>query len=371
MQRGGQDLQMRELLDTIRELRLTIEALRKELNAKEKQMATMQEQLNYFQKKLFGTSSEKHSLAIEGQLGLFDEVESEAAKETVPEPDAEEEPAASPRPRRPRTRKEELLRGIPVTEKIVDLPEAEKICPKCGAELQPAGRKFLRDEIHFVPAKVTVTRIYARTYSCPECRREAAKAGSNAQNSLVTAAVSPTLIPHSMATEQVVAHAMYQKYANAVPLYRQETDWAQYGLPLSRGRLARWIQICSEDYFLPVYAYLHRLLLQRKFLMADETRIQVLKEPQRAAETNSFLWVFRSGEDGLPPILLYGYTETRAGANAQAFLNGFQGYRMTDGYQGYNHLPGVVRTCCWAHVRRYFHDAIPQGKQMDYAHPAV
>ena len=71
-----------------------------------------------------------------------------------------------------------------------------------------------------------------------------------------------------------MAHAMYQKYANAVPLYRQETDWAQYGLPLSRGRLARWIQICSEDYFLPVYAYLHRLLLQRKFLMADETRIQ-------------------------------------------------------------------------------------------------
>lgn len=96
--------------------------------------------------------------------------------------------------------------------------------------------------------------------------------------------------------------------------------------------------------------------------MADETRIQVLKEPQRAAERDSFLWVFRSGEDGLPPILLYGYTETRAGYNAQAFLNGFQGYLMTDGYQGYNRLPGVVRTCCWAHVRRYFHDAIPQGK---------
>lgn len=93
--------------------------------------------------------------------------------------------------------------------------------------------------------------------------------------------------------------------------------------------------------------------------MADETRIQVLKEPRRAAERDSFLWVFRSGEDGLPPVLLYGYTETRAGANAQAFLNGFQGYLMTDRYQGYNHLPGVVRTCGWAHVRWYFHDAIP------------
>lgn len=52
-------------------------------------------------------------------------------------------------------------------------------------------------------------------------------------------------------------------------------------------------------------------------------------------------------------------------------MNRFQGYRMTDRYQGYDHLPGVVRTCCWAHVRRYFHDAIPQGRQMDYAHPAV
>ena len=54
-------------------------------------METMQEQLNSFQKKLFGRSSEKHSLAVEGQLGLFDEVESEAAKETAPEPDVEEE----------------------------------------------------------------------------------------------------------------------------------------------------------------------------------------------------------------------------------------------------------------------------------------
>ena len=67
----------------------------------------------------------------------------------------------------------------------------------------------------------------------------------------------------------------------------------------------------------------------------------------------------------------YGYTETRARYNAEAFLEGFSGYLMTDGYQGYNHLPGITRPCCWAHVRRYFHDAVPQGKKLDYAHPAV
>ena len=57
----------------------------------------------------------------------------------------------------------------------------------------------------------------------------------------------------------------------------------------------------------------------RKYLMADETRIQVLKEPERNPETDSFMWLFRSGEDGLPPIVLYHYTETRARHNAVDF----------------------------------------------------
>ena len=72
------------------------------------------------------------------------------------------------------------------------------------------------------------------------------------------------------------------------------------------------------------------------------------------------------GEDGLPPILLYHYTETRAKFHAASFLHGFHGYLETDGYQGYNNLPDIKRCSCWAHVRRYFTDAIPKGKEYDY-----
>ena len=96
--------------------------------------------------------------------------------------------------------------------------------------------------------------------------------------------------------------------------------------------------------------------------MADETRVQVLKEPERNPETNSFMWLFRTGEDGEPPIIIYKYTPTRAKYNAEDFLNGFEGYLETDGYQGYNNLPGIKRCCCWAHIRRAFIDAIPKGK---------
>lgn len=83
------------------------------------------------------------------------------------------------------------------------------------------------------------------------------------------------------------------------------------------------------------------------------------------------MWLFRSGEDGEPPIILYKYAETRAGDNAVEFLDGFKGYLMCDGYSGYNKVPNAKRTACWAHVRRYLTDAIPKGRQLDYAQPAV
>ncbi len=78
--------------------------------------------------------------------------------------------------------------------------------------------------------------------------------------------------------------------------------------------------------------------------MADETPLQVLHEPERRAQTKSYMWLFRSGEDGGPPIILYKYSETRAGDNAVDFLHGFKGYLT---------------------------DAIPKGKALDYTQPSV
>ena len=59
------------------------------------------------------------------------------------------------------------------------------------------------------------------------------------------------------------------------------------------------------------------------------------------------------------------------GSHAKEFLEGYHGYLETDGYQGYNSLPDIKRCSCWAHIRRYFIDAVPKGKQYDYSQPAV
>lgn len=81
----------------------------------------------------------------------------------------------------------------------------------------------------------------------------------------------------------------------------------------------------------------------------------------------------RTGDDGLPPIILFNYTPTRAGENAREFLEGIeQGfYLIADGYQGYNKVKETKRCCCFAHVRRYFLEAVPKGMGKDYTNPAV
>lgn len=115
---------------------------------------------------------------------------------------------------------------------------------------------------------------------------------------------------------------MYEKYADALPLYRQEKGFELLGASISRTTMADWIITCAQDYLQPVYDHFHRQLLKRHFLMAPLTPVQVLKEPDRRLQDKSYIWLMRSGEDRFPPIILYQYTETRAGENAAGFLDG-------------------------------------------------
>ena len=374
---SANSLLQRELLDTIKGLRstienlqTTIEELRKALSESQERERVAKEQIEVMTKRLFGRSSEKHMAQSEGQMDFFNEIEVEADKAPAEEEpfadDPEDTQETEEKKRKRRTLRAEMFKGLRVVEEPpIELPEDQQVCDNCGTRMKPAGKKLVREVLKFQPAQLTLHRIYVQTYECPECKTNGVK------NSIKNGKAPDALIPHSYASESVLAHAMYQKFANAVPLYRQEKDWQQIGAALSRGTLGRWIKICSDEYFMPIYEDFHRLLRGRQFAMADETRLQVLKEPNRDPETQSFLWLFRSGEDGLPPLILYHYTETRAKHNAEEFLKGFRGYLMTDGYQGYNNLPDVIREACWAHIRRYFCDAIPAGKKNDLSEPAV
>ena len=366
---NAKDSKILEYKDLISQLNTTIsvqiemiKSLQQTLEADREEKKILQEKIDYLTKKLFGTSSEKNK-DVNGQINLFDEAEQLANNEpeipaiTVPE-----------HKQKSKSTHQELFKGVPSRDEVISLPENQRNCDQCGAELERIGKEFVRREFRYTPAKGEVVNIYRETYKCPAC----STANSMAENiKFVKSHVPEALIPNSYTSESVVAWVMYQKFANAMPLYRQEKDWKQLGVPFTRATLANWIIYCANTYFKHMYDYFHRQLLLRKYLMADETRIQVLKEPERKPETDSFMWLFRSGEDDLAPIILYHYTETRAKYNAVSFLEGFTGYLETDAYQGYNNLPGIKRCTCWAHIRRYFIDAVPKGKNYDYSNPAV
>ena len=112
---------------------------------------------------------------------------------------------------------------------------------------------------------------------------------------------------------------------------------------LSRATMANWIIECTDKYLRVLYKFYHRLLLSRGFAMADESPIQVLKEEGREATAKSYMWLFRSGEDDTPPIVLYKYASTHSGDVAKEFLKCFNGYLMADGYTGYNKVQDIKR----------------------------
>lgn len=322
MASSAKDIQLRELKDTVSQLKTMIaeqteliKALRLIIDEKTSHEKALQEQVDYLTKKLFGPSSERRSDDIPGQQNLFDEAEVEQDPSLL-----EGETVIREHTRKKKAAHEELFKGLKVEKVVVPLPEEDQICPVCGTQMVLIGEEYVRRELEFIPATCKVIEYYSQSYGCPSCKEGP---GDTEKPVIVKSQVPPALLGKGPASASAAAWTMYQKYANGLPLYRQEKDWKQYGVQISRTTLANWIIYCSKNYFQPMYDYFHRELLKRSFVMADETRVQVLKEEGRRAQTQSFMWLFRSGEDGLAEIILYGYSPTRSGSHAKDMQRSF------------------------------------------------
>lgn len=354
-----------QLNKTILSLQQTIE----NFNTKEatllQEIQTLREQNDYLMKKLFGKSSEKNQWTVEGQMGLFNEAELEQDISLLELEQEEAVTAATTNTRKKRTTDKVRYAGLPVEKKFLDVPEEERFCLDCNTPLVEIGETFVRRELKFRPASFRVIEYYSKNYKCPAC------SPSQKTPVIVQGKDGKAHVLHGMASASTVAWIMYQKYVNAMPLYRIEKDFKQNGVNVTRATLANWVVQNTERFLTPFYGYLHKLLIKRTYIMADETTVQVLHEENKRAESTSYMWLFRTGEDGYEPIILYKYSPTRAGETATNFLEDFSGYIMCDGYSGYNKLKKAKRTTCWSHVRRYLLDAIPKGKKMDYTLPAV
>ena len=319
-------------------------------------IANLNETVEYLKRKLFGSSSEKKTKDYPGQLSLFNEAEHESDP-SIPEPDAEEVIGEYIRQKKGKKSRDGVIGSLPVKKVVCSVPKEEQICPLCLKQMELIGTRFVREEIRIIPAKVERIHYYREIYACKNCRDE--------YDEFVTVeAETPTaLLAHSLASPGTVAYIMYMKYAMYIPLYRQEADLMDYGIVLRRSTMANWIIECSLRYLKPVFERLHEYLLMRDIIHADEVPCQVLKEPGRPAQSKSYMWIYLTGDDGEPGIVLYDYHPGRSGQYAKEFLKGFTGYIHCDGYSGYNTPEDITRVGCYAHLRRKFFDAIPVKKE--------
>ena len=186
------------------------------------------ELLSKFQKTLYGQSSEKRRYVLDdesNQISFFNEAEKESDAKAE-EPSVET--IVSAYKRKPKRTREELAKDLPVIEVVCDLDEDKRFCGICESNLRYLGKEHVRDELEIIPAKVHLLRYIKFNYVCTECEKETGDA------SIVKSPVPSPVMKRSLASPSTVAHVMYQKYANAMPLYRQEKDWANQGVKLSR-----------------------------------------------------------------------------------------------------------------------------------------
>jgi len=115
-----------------------------------------------------------------------------------------------------------------------------------------------------------------------------------------------------------------------------------------------------DDVFQPLMNLLREEQNNATYLQADETRIQVLKEEGKTAQSDKWMWVTRGGPPGRPSVL-FDYDPSRAGSVPVRLLDGFSGVLQADGYSGYGEVckkHGLTRIGCWDHARRKFIEAI-------------
>jgi transposase len=322
----------------------------KSLQAKDKHIKILEEYIHSLQHKQFGSSSEKQA-QLQDEI-LFTDAEKNSTEETPPQQDALVDETLIVAEHIRKKKRASIPKDLPRIEIIHDLAEHERFCPHDGSALKAMGFES-HEQLDIIPAKVQVLEHKRVKYACPCCNTY-----------LITASKPAQPIEKSIASPGLLAHVATQKYVDALPLYRQTEIFKRIGVIIDRTTLANWMMACGK-LVQPLINLLHDIMLEQRVLHADETRVQVLNEIGRAAESHSFMWVLRSTLPSRAAVL-YRYEPSRSGQAAAELLRDFNGALMTDGYVAYNavcHKNAITHLACWAHARRKFFDAQKvQGK---------
>lgn len=270
----------------------------------------------------------------------------------------DDEPADEPQGGRPKpgARKPRKIdtSGLPCEERVHELPEQERVCPDTGQVLVPVGEKVF-EEIDFTRAQLTVIRHRQVVYGLPPEQAE------ERQATPVTAPMPPRPLESCAASAMLLAWLLVQKFANHLPLYRQERIFGRDGLRLPRQTLCDWVLRAAEALW-PIVECLLAKIRAGPIMQLDDTPVKC-QGGRGESHFQAYLWTFVNPEVG---GVAYRFTSGRASDLLAAELGDFEGTLVGDGYGGNRAAADKVSdkialAGCWAHTTRKFRDALSEA----------
>jgi transposase len=206
------------------------------------------------------------------------------------------------------------------------------------------------EELEYIPADLFIIEHVRGTYACRKC-----------QEGVAMADLPPRPIEKGRPGAGLLAHVVVSKYADHLPLYRQEKIFARHGVDLPRSTLCDWVGWVAESCS-PIVKEMKRRLKEGRIIQSDDTPVRVMDPERRGKAQKAFLWSYC--EPGSEVVFDFAMTRSRDGP--VRFLAGFEGYLQADGYAGYNEVVRsgkVTHIGCMAHVRRKFYAALEESPE--------
>jgi transposase len=315
----------------------------RELTLSQNKIRLLEHELEKLVRRLYGRKTEKVDprqlmLLLEG-LGI-----------EIPRP-LEDDACELPRELKPRrsrpTGRRPLPKHLPRERVVIDVPAEEKLC-SCGTTKVRIGAE-VTEKLDYVPASFKVRETERPCYACPKCHEG------------VSVAPSPTqAVEKGLATEGLLAQVVVAKYADHLPLHRQEKIYARHGVDLPRSTLCDWVEQVAGA-AAPIVAELRRQILATDYVQTDDTPVAVLSDT--GGSFKGRVWTYL---DPLGEQVVFDATPTHERDGPMAFLREFRGRLQADAYTGYDALyrsGRIQEVGCWAHARRRFVEALDSDKR--------
>jgi transposase len=322
-----------------------------ELHQLRSENAHLKHAMARLQQRIYGRSSEKidpNQLVLALQAAAADEAE----RAVVTPPYVNEAPdgeVAAPTPKKQRPNHHGRVSLPAGLERVrTEIHPADLTCPCCSGALRRMGEET-SEELGLHPARFFVRQTVRVKYACPSC-----------QDQIVRPELPEKLFERGMAGADVVAHVLVSKYADHLPLHRQEMIYRREGVHLDTSTMCDWVDR-SADLLKPIVEQLRLDVLSGPVVHADETPVKFLTPGQRGSR-NGYVWTYAD----LQGDVFYDFGKTRGQQWPNAILSGYAGYLLVDGYTGYDKVLAreeVTYAACWAHARRKFYEALETDPQ--------